>query len=642
MRLQPSSLTLVGKFGLRPLSDGLLGCVTARLKQMIKPFLRSLRLLTLRQRMIYTALVVSRMLVNLLDVAGLMAVGLLGSMLASGLTEKQTASFAGFTVSIDSSTTFLVITLLIAGFFLAKSFLSIVLLRITSVFLARVEGRAATRIADYIFSGGLSRVQSYSRGDIHFAVMGSTLNATNGLLLTGSTILTDFALFASVLIVFVLVDVSTAIVIALYFLVLVYLFQLFISKKLRTLGERQKSTSIGSIDAIYDLTHAFREITVLAKRAFYIDSFAKFRTEQARNTALQKFYFAIPRFLLETGLMIGVLALIGWQFLRGNLSDGLVTTGIFLAGGLRITGALVPIQTALANIRTYGPQAKVAQDILAELKKESSESMIAVERSASRETIDSVPSDRGFSVIVSNVTFTHHDATEPALMDVSLKIPTGGYVAFVGPSGAGKTTLADVILGIHKPSTGKVLVDGYDPEVLRNSRPGAISYVPQTPGLVSGTLAQNIALGVDASEVDEDTVWRALEMAQLDTVVKGFSDGIHSSLGKQADALSGGQKQRLGLARALYTSPRLLVLDEATSALDAGTEASVSATIGKLGKSVTVLIIAHRLSTIQDADTVFVIEGGRISAQGKFSDVRRKAPVVEEYVRLMAIQPGKR
>ena len=578
------------------------------------------------------------MLVNLLDVAGLMAVGLLGSMLASGLTDKQTASFAGFTVSIDSSSTFLIITLLIAGFFLAKSFLSIVLLRLTSVFLARVEGRAATRIADYIFSGGLSRVQSYSRGDIHFAVGNSASHTTTGLLLTGSTILTDFALFLSVLIVFLLVDVSTAFVIAVYFLGLVSLFQLVISKRLRKLGHRQKSTSIGSTNAIYDLLQAFREITVLTKRDFFVGNFSHFRTHQARNNALQKFYFALPRFLLETGLMIGVLALIGWQFLRGNLSEGLVTTGIFLAGGLRITGALVPIQTALANIRTYGPQAKVAQDILAELKRNPLPGVGSLSASSMSTSFPPETSrqERGFAVAVERVTFTYHDGSQPALADISLHIPPGGYVAFVGPSGAGKTTLADIILGVHKPITGTVVVGGVDPEVLRQSNPGLVSYVPQNPGLVSGTIAQNIALGEELSEIDEDRVWRALEMAELDSVVKDFADSIHSSLGKQSDALSGGQKQRLGLARALYTSPRLLVLDEATSALDAGTEASVSATIEKLGDSVTVIVIAHRLSTIQHADTVFVVESARISAQGTFQEVRNQVPLIEKYVKLMS------
>ena len=603
---------------------------------MVRPFLRSLMLLTLRQRIIYVGLVLARMFVSLFDVAGLMAVGLLGSMLASGLTDKSSASFAGFTVNIESSQIFLLITLLIAAFFLAKSFLSILLLRITSLFLARVEGRVAKSVAEHIFAGGLGRVQSYSRGDIHFAVMGSSQSATNGLLLTGSTILTDFALFLAVLIVFVLVDASTALVIALYFLVIVVIFQLLISDRLRKLGVRRKQTSIGATDAIYDLAQAFREITVLAKQSFFIDNFSRFRTQQARNTALEKFYFGIPRFLLETGLMIGVIALIGWQFVRGNLSDGLVTTGIFLAGGLRITGALVPVQTALANMRIDGPQAKMAQDILTTIKKEGDGqgSLPADQGDHSSDQVSRT--DRGFSVSAAAVTFTHHDADKPALSDITVDIPAGGYVAFVGPSGAGKTTLADIILGIHRPEEGEVLVGGISPEAMRSIHPGAISYVPQSPGLVSGTLAQNIALGEDPADIDEERVRRAIHMAELDDFVRELRDGIHSSLGKQSEALSGGQRQRLGLARALYTNPRLLVLDEATSALDAGTEASVSETIEKLGESVTVIVIAHRLSTIQHADTVFVLEEGRISAKGTFSEVRKEVPLVEEYVRLMS------
>ena len=603
---------------------------------MVRPFLRSLFLLPLRQRLIYVALVLARMLVSLFDVAGLMAVGLLGSMLASGLTDKQSASFAGFTVNIESSQTFLVITLLIAAFFLTKSFLSIFLLRVTSLFLARVEGRVARSVAEHIFSGGLSRVQSYSRGDIHFAVMGSSQSATNGLLLTGSTILTDFALFLSVLVVFVLVDASTALVIAIYFLVIVVLFQLLISDRLRKLGVRRKQTSIGGTDAIYDLAQAFREITVLAKNSYFIQNFSRFRTQQARNTALEKFYFGIPRFLLETGLMIGVIALIGWQFFRGNLSDGLVTTGIFLAGGLRITGALVPVQTALANMRIDGPQAKMAQDVLTTIRDEAGIQRSILASQGEQPSATTTQSSGGLSVSVRDLSFTHHDAQQPTLVGINVDIPAGGYVAFVGPSGAGKTTLADIILGIHQPASGDVLVGGVPPEVMRQMNPGAISYVPQSPGLVSGTLAQNIALGIDPSDIDDEQVWRAVHMAELDGLVAGLRDGVHSSLGKQSEALSGGQKQRLGLARALYTEPRLLVLDEATSALDAGTEASVSATIEKLGESVTVIVIAHRLSTIQHADTVFVLEEGRISAQGTFNVVRKQVPLVEEYVRLMS------
>ncbi len=197
--------------------------------------------------------------------------------------------------------------------------------------------------------------------------------------------------------------------------------------------------------------------------------------------------------------------------------------------------------------------------------------------------------------------------------------------------------MVDLLLGMYPPAMGEILVDGENPETIRITSPGTISYVPQAPGLVSGTIAQNIALGVLPEDVDEEAAWEALEKAQLAEYVRTLPNGLHTDLGKQSDSLSGGQKQRLGLARALYTRPRLLVLDEATSAMDAKTEAGISTAIEALGKSTTLVMIAHRLSTIQRADVVYVMENGKVSAGGSFAEVRKQVPLIEEYVRLMAI-----
>lgn len=603
---------------------------------MFRPIFVSFRFLSTRQKIIFLTLVVTRVANNLLDVIALMGVGLLGSMLAAGLAEESEASFAGYTVDVESGFAFVWVVTAIALFFLTKSFLAILLLRITALFLAYVEAEAASDIADYFFSGDLARVQDYSRGDIQFAVGSSTNKAMNGLLLTGSAMVTDFALFVSVLAVFIIVDSSTAVVVAAYFLLIVAFFQFVIRNRLTKLGKDLRVHSVGATNAIYDFLLAFREITVFSRRPFFVEQFNRFRKRQSVISARLSFFYALPRFLLETALMVGVLALVGWQVVRGDLSDGAVTTGVFLAGGLRMTSALLPIQNALSVLRASGPQAEMAQDLLRKVRQKQVDDNAKVPENFLRGGPAFEREPLGCAVSISDVVFTHHDGDSPAINGVSLDIPSGGYVAFVGPSGAGKTTLADLILGIHTSDSGRVTVDGQSPSTVRRELPGQISYVPQTPGLVSGSVAQNIALGVNASEVDEERVWRALEMAELDNVVKEFNDGIHSSLGKQSDALSGGQKQRLGLARALYTLPRLLVLDEATSALDASTEASVSATIEKLGDSVTVIVIAHRLSTIQHADTVFVVESARISAQGTFQEVRNQVPLIEEYVKLMS------
>jgi ATP-binding cassette subfamily C protein len=217
-----------------------------------------------------------------------------------------------------------------------------------------------------------------------------------------------------------------------------------------------------------------------------------------------------------------------------------------------------------------------------------------------------------------------------------MTVTGGSTVAIVGPSGAGKTTLVDLMLGLYEPLEGTVLINGLSPQDVRAQFPGSFAYVPQKPGLVSGSIADNIALGFVSGDIDEERVWESLRKAQLASLVEQLPDGIHSSLGAHSDALSGGQIQRLGLARALYSSPRLIVLDEATSALDAATEASITEAIANLGSETTVIVIAHRLSTIQKSDAVHVMDDGQIVASGTFSEVRKKVPMIEEYVKLMS------
>jgi ATP-binding cassette subfamily C protein len=163
-----------------------------------------------------------------------------------------------------------------------------------------------------------------------------------------------------------------------------------------------------------------------------------------------------------------------------------------------------------------------------------------------------------------------------------------------------------------------------------------MAYVPQRPGLVSGTLVENIALGLPKDAIDYDRVASALQKARLEEFVSELPDGVHTRLGKNVDSLSGGQVQRLGLARALYTNPKLIVLDEATSALDAEAEASISENIRNIGDDTTVIVIAHRLSTVQRADVVHVIDNGELLASGTFKQLRKTVPMIQEYVRLMS------
>jgi ATP-binding cassette subfamily C protein len=231
-----------------------------------------------------------------------------------------------------------------------------------------------------------------------------------------------------------------------------------------------------------------------------------------------------------------------------------------------------------------------------------------------------------------DVSFAYPNSSQDAIQNFSLSIDAGDQVAFIGPSGAGKSTLADLMCGVLAPSSGKVLVGPAD------GSPLSVSYVPQRPGLVSGSLAQNVALGLVGEEMDEARVWNAIEKAHLRKVVLALPQGIHTDLGNYQDGLSGGQIQRLGLARALYTSPGLLVMDEATSALDAESEAEIAKALDQIRGKVTVVLIAHRLNTVQHADKVFLINEGKLTDQGTFLELVKRNPTIDRLVQLMKVE----
>ena len=235
-----------------------------------------------------------------------------------------------------------------------------------------------------------------------------------------------------------------------------------------------------------------------------------------------------------------------------------------------------------------------------------------------------------------NVSFHYSAPNEPVIRNASITIEPGQQVAFIGASGAGKSTIADLMCGVLTPSSGTITVENQSASSEHNSIT-SVSYVPQKPGLVSGTVAANVALGIKPGELDEAVVWQALENANLGAVIRSLPEGIYTELGKYQDGLSGGQIQRLGLARALYSNPGLLIMDEATSALDAESEAEIAKALNQMRGKVTVVLIAHRLNTVQHADRVFLVDQGRVQDEGTFKELLARNPSIERLVQLMKV-----
>jgi ABC-type multidrug transport system fused ATPase/permease subunit len=241
------------------------------------------------------------------------------------------------------------------------------------------------------------------------------------------------------------------------------------------------------------------------------------------------------------------------------------------------------------------------------------------------------------AIEVEDVWLTYEDSDVPAIAGVTFSLPEGASLALVGSTGAGKSTLADLILGVVVPDFGRATLGGVSPAEAVTKWPGGIAYVPQEVSLANGTVRENVTLGLPREAVDDRWVWEALERAHLATYLRDFRDGLETPIGENGMRISGGQRQRLGIARALYTKPRLLVLDEATSALDAETEQAIAQTMQDLEGQVTTVTIAHRLATVRHCDLVLYLEAGRVVGRGTFAEVREQSPAFDHQAQLLGL-----
>jgi ABC-type multidrug transport system fused ATPase/permease subunit len=242
-----------------------------------------------------------------------------------------------------------------------------------------------------------------------------------------------------------------------------------------------------------------------------------------------------------------------------------------------------------------------------------------------------------FKIQVNNLSFNYPESDKPAISNISFAINSGSTLAIIGSSGSGKTTLADCLLGLLEPTSGNIEIDKTAPEIYRTINSGAIAYVSQDVALVDGSIKQNVAFALPESEVIAEKIDIALKRAHIYDFVKGLPQGVETVVGERGTRLSGGQRQRIGIARALYSNPKILVLDEATSALDAEIESAITGMLKELHGQVTIISIAHRLSTVMHSDLVLFLRDGKLAGSGKFEDLVQQHPDLAHQAELLGI-----
>jgi ATP-binding cassette, subfamily B, bacterial PglK len=401
-------------------------------------------------------------------------------------------------------------------------------------------------------------------------------------------------------------------------------------KRARAIGELNSQMEVKSQERIIEVLTSYRELTVGNRKSFYAEEISDLRKEVSSTNAEMAFMPNISKYIVESTVIIGAICVSGIQFLLNDASRAIGTLSVFLAAGMRIAPAALRIQQSAIMIRSSIGTAKPTLELIDELKE-------AVKIEASDNSIDLI--HKGFlpEIEIKQTSLTYPTNSDPSISDISLFVASGSTVAFVGPSGAGKTTVVDMLLGVLEPQVGQVSISGKSPQEASKIWPGAIAYVPQDITIARGTIRENVALGYPSELATDELVLNSLAVAGLDEFVASLKDGIDTVVGERGTKISGGQRQRLGIARAMFTKPALLVLDESTSSLDGETELKVSDAIRNLRGTTTVVLIAHRLSTVRHADKVVYMAEGKIIASGTFDEVRTQVPDFNRQAILMGL-----
>lgn len=424
-----------------------------------------------------------------------------------------------------------------------------------------------------------------------------------GVIQAGIQLATECMVCLTLFIYLLIQDKTITLTILAMMIVILFLFLKVYRKVLLRLGEKSRYYYMEVNKWIQQGLGGIKEIKVLNEEDFFYDQFDRAYAGHAKTECTYHSLVSIPKPLIETICIGGLLGAIAIKVMLGaDLDYFLPILSVFAVAAFRMLPSFNRITDYLSTIMYQKASVDAVYEDLKEIEKLKEQEL----------NINHAKLEFQNAIEVSNVTFKYPNNEKLILDHINLTISKNSSVALIGQSGAGKTTLADLILGVLEPTEGLVLSDGIGVHSNLDSWHQRIGYIPQTIYLLDDTIRKNIAFGIPDEEIDENKMNYAIDRAQLRDLIDGLKDGIDTEIGEGGIRLSGGQRQRIGIARALYREPEILVLDEATAALDNETEAAVMEAIEQLHGEMTLLIIAHRLSTIQNCDYVYEVGNGKV------------------------------
>jgi len=597
---------------------------------------RSLNVLSAKDKKKITYISFLQLVLGILDLIGIGLIGVLGALAVTGVQSGKPGGKVSSVLKIlnlqDSSFQMQVALLgLVATLVLViRTAFSVWFTMKTLRFLSLRGAQISAKLTARLLEQSLLVIQERSvQKTVHSLTYGVSAIVI-GVVATAVNLFADTALLLIIGVGLFIFDPVIAVSSFLFFAALGLTLNHMMGARAQTLGVRNTSLTVASQSKIIEVLNSYRESIVRNRRNYYSIEIGKQRAELAKTESSIGILPNISKYVIETSVVIGSLMISATQFVLQDAGHAVGTLAVFMAAGTRIAPAVLRMQQGVILIKG---SAGTSEDTLKMIENFGflDEQEKPIER-IQLEHDNFIP-----QVSLRDISFKYPESSDYNLKNISVDIQASSITAIVGPSGAGKTTLVDMILGVLQPLSGTVEISGKTPHDAIHQWPGAISYVPQDVALVNGTIKENVGLGYGVEDQDSERVRECLDKAALGNFIEQLPEKIETQIGENGSKISGGQRQRIGIARALFTNPKLIVLDEATSAMDGETEDQITRSILNLKGKATVIVIAHRLSSVRNADQVIYMAGGQILAVGKFDEVRKSVPNFDEQAKLMGL-----